>query len=130
MKLSRHEPCRILIVDADTDTARTLEILCRGWGHETRTARSAEDAIRLFSAFAPDLALVDVNLPGMSGYDLARLVRTNSAQARTILIALAGLTSDANRIEAYRVGFNEYLAKPLHSEKLHEIVSELCSLAA
>ena len=130
MNLSRHEPCRILIVDDHPDTVRTHEILCRSWGHETRSARTAEEALRLFDAFSPDLALVDVGLPGMSGYDLAKVVRLNSSHARIILVAVTGLTSEQNRIEAFRVGFNEYVAKPIDSDKLHGIVSNLCSIAA
>ena len=130
MNRTQHDPCRILIIDDHADTARTFEILCRGWGHETRTARDAEEAIRLFNAFAPDLALVDVNLPGMSGYELARLVRVNPNHARIILVAVTGFTSDACRIEAFRSGFNEYVPKPVDSDRLHGIVNDLCSVAA
>ena len=129
MTVSR-EPCRILIVDSQPDAGRTLEILCRGWGHETRTTRTAEEAVRIFSAFAPDLALIEIRLSGMSGFDLARLIRTNSTQARTILVALTSHETDDERVEAYRVGFNEYVAKPVNSERLHCILNELCALAA
>jgi DNA-binding response OmpR family regulator len=118
MTTSRREPCRVLIVDDHTDTARTYELLCRTWGYEARTARTAEEAMSLFSAFSPDIALVDVNLPGMSGNDFARSIRTNSSQARTVLVAVTGLTSDADRREAYRAGFNEFVTKPVDSDKL------------
>lgn len=130
MNVSRREPCRILIIDDSADTARAYEILCRGWGHETRTAGSAEDGLRLFGAFSPDLALVDLSLPGMSGIDFARAVRKNPAHARTILVAVTGHTSDDARIEAFRAGFNEYVAKPIDSDRLHVILNDLCTLAA
>jgi two-component system, OmpR family, response regulator len=130
MNQFRREPCRILIVDDHVDTARAYEILCRSWGHETRTANNAAEAIRLFDAFSPDLALVDIGLPGASGFDLARSVRLNPSHARIILVAVTGFTGDANRIEAFRVGFNEYLMKPVDIDRLHGIVRELCTIAA
>jgi DNA-binding response OmpR family regulator len=127
---SRREPCRVLIIDDHTDTARTYELMCRTWGHEARTARTAEEAMGLFSAFSPDIALVDVNLPGMSGHDFARSIRTNPSRARTALVAVTGLTSDADRREAYRAGFNEYVTKPVDSDKLRNILNGLCSPAS
>ena len=130
MNTSATEPCRILIIDDSPDTARTYQILCRAWGHETRTAGSAEEGLRLLSAFAPDLALVDLSLPGMSGIDLAHAVRKNPAQARTILVAITGFPSDFARIEAFRAGFNEYVAKPIDSDRLHAILNDFCTLAA
>jgi CheY-like chemotaxis protein len=130
MNQLQREPCRILIVDDHVATARAYEILCRSWGHETRAVHSAAEATRLFDAFSPDLALVDIGLPGMSGYELARSVRLNPSHARIILVAVTGFTSDANRIEAFRVGFNEFMVKPVDIDRLHGIVNELCSLAA
>ena len=127
---SRHEPCRILIVDDHDDTARAYELLCRAWGYEARTARTAEEAMSLFGAFSPDIALVDVHLPGMSGYDFARAVRANATRARTILVAVTGRTGDKDRVEAFRAGFNEFVTKPIDSDKLRGIVDELCTLAA
>jgi DNA-binding response OmpR family regulator len=130
MRENRLEPCRVLIVDDHADTARTYALFCRAWGYEARTARTAEEAMSLFSAFAPDIALVDVSLPGMSGHDFARAVRANANQARTILVAVTARTGDADRIEAFRAGFNEFVTKPVDSDKLQGIVNQLCQLAA
>lgn len=71
-------PCRVLIVDDNTDAAESLAQLVRSWGHEVATAHNGHEALALSERFNADIAFLDIGLPGMNGYELAhRCVRTN-----------------------------------------------------
>jgi CheY-like chemotaxis protein len=105
---------RILIVDDDTATARTLVRMLRRRGDcETRVARSAATALEAAAEFIPDVIFVDIDLPDMSGYELARLMHQHPRLQQMRLIALTDSRVHARREQARSSGFERYLVKPV-----------------
>ena len=86
---------------------------CAVWGHEMKLALDAEAALRIIPAFRPDFALIDLELPGLSGNELARCLRANAAYADMTLLAITGYGRPRDRREAMKAGFDEYLLKPV-----------------
>ena len=109
---------RILVVydypEAAQATCTLLELL----GHECRPALSGEAALRELATFMPDIVLLDLDLPGRTGYEVAREIRT--AEPRVFLAAMSGTREDAARCAA--AGFDAHLAKPASAAKLADVV--------
>lgn len=110
---SRDPKRRILIVDDNTDAARTLAALQKRRGHETRTAFAGPDAITAAAEFLPDAVLLDIGLPGMDGFEVARKIRAIPGLSGAHLIAMSGYGREEDRAEAKRAGFDEYMVKPV-----------------
>ena len=110
--VARETPRRMLIVDDNEDSARSMAVLQRRRGHETRTAFTGPDAVTAAAEFAPEVVLLDIGLPGMDGYEVARQLRAMPALAGTFLVAMSGYGSDQDRARARAAGFDEYLVKP------------------
>jgi CheY-like chemotaxis protein len=115
---------QILLVDDQADAIDALAMLLELDGHEVRTAYSGAGALAIVDNFIPDLALIDVSMPDMSGMDLARLLRQNGALAKTRLIALTGYTDEAARQKATAAGFDAHVAQPLSAEQLASIIGD------
>ena len=109
---------RLLIVDDNDDAAQSLAHLLRFEGHEVRTAASAEDALLVLAADIPDVAILDIGLPGKSGHELARIIRADPHLAAIHLIALTGYGRAPDRQRALDAGFDEHLVKPVDIESL------------
>jgi CheY-like chemotaxis protein len=103
----------MLIVDDNEDSARSMAMLQRRRGHETRTAFTGPDAIAAAAEFAPEVVLLDIGLPGMDGFEVARRLRAMPALAGAFLVAMSGYGSDEDRATALEAGFDEYLVKPV-----------------
>jgi PAS domain S-box-containing protein len=117
---SRQTRHRILIVDDSIDAARTLAILQRRWGHETRTASTGPGALAIAADFLPDVVLLDIGLPGMDGFEVARKLRCMPTLARVAIVAMTGYGTDQDRAMGKDAGFDEYLVKPLDLTRLRE----------
>lgn len=116
------KPRRVLIVDDNTDAADSLSLLLRFEGHDTHVAYSAEDALASMDLFKPDVALLDIGLPGMSGYDLARQIR-NMPQFKALrLIALTGYGQLEDQRRAQAAGFDSHLVKPVALSTLEQAI--------
>ena len=103
---------RILIVDDNRDAADALALLLELEGHEVKTVYSAEDALQVLAVFAPQLALLDIGLPGISGYELARRVREQAGRA-VKLVAVSGYGQTEDRERSTQAGFDVHLVKPV-----------------
>ncbi len=109
---------RVLVVDDDADTANVLVMLLREEGHAAEAAYSARDALERVAAFAPEAAFVDIGLPDMNGYELAREVRARDGRVRLIALTGHGQRKD---IECARAaGFDAHLVKPVDLWELEE----------
>ena len=117
---AREAPRRILIVDDDEDSTRSMAILQRRRGHETRTAFTGPDAVAAAVEFLPEVVLLDIGLPGMDGYEVARRLRAMPALAGIFLVAMSGYGSDEDRAQAKLAGFDEHLVKPVDHDLLRE----------
>ncbi|MDB6175668.1 MAG: hypothetical protein JWL59_4979 [Chthoniobacteraceae bacterium] len=111
---------RILIVDDNTDSARSMAILQSRRGHVTRTAFTGPDALTAAAEFLPEVVLLDIGLPGMDGFEVARLLRRMPVMAGALLIAMTGYASAEDRHLAAQAGFDEHLIKPVDLETLRD----------
>ncbi|MES2439303.1 MAG: PAS domain S-box protein [Verrucomicrobiota bacterium] len=111
---------RMLIVDDNKDAAETMAMLQELRGHETRVAHDGPEAISVADEFLPQVILLDIGLPGMDGFEVARRIRTMPSMATAFLVALTGYGTDEDRELAKAAGFDEHLAKPADLELLRE----------
>jgi len=119
---------RVLVADDETDTVMTLAALLRHEGYEVRSAYNGRDAMAAIGEFDPDVAILDIAMPGMTGWDVARVVRTRDDSDRPLLIAISGqYTKGADKVLAQITGFNYYLMKPCDPNALLALLSPLAT---
>jgi CheY-like chemotaxis protein len=116
---------RILIVDDNADAAETLGLMLEASGYEVRTAADGPAALAHLDNFIPALAILDIGLPGMDGYELARHLRDDPRTAGIQLIALTGYGREPDRARALANDFQEHLGKPVRPDRLLDAVSQL-----
>lgn len=109
---------RILVVDDNEDSAETLSVLLRLWGHEVWAASSGDEAVRLARQVRPAAIILDIGLPGMDGYETARQLRRMTATRNARLVALTGYSQPEDRLRSLAAGFDEHLIKPVDCEQL------------
>jgi len=109
---------RILVVDDNVDAADSLGIMLSYSGHEVRVAYSGRDALGVAEEFAPEAIILDLGMPGMDGYAVARAVRADARLHTTRLIALSGYGQHEDRRRTAEAGFDEHLVKPVVFETL------------
>ena len=114
---------KMLIVDDNKDSAETMAMLQELDGHETRVALTGPDAVSVAAEFKPEVVLLDIGLPGMDGFEVARKLRTMPALQDTFLIALTGYGTHEDRSRAEEAGFNEHLVKPANLEHLRTLLT-------
>ena len=118
-RLSMH---RVFVVDDDQDSAQTLAVILRLWGHDVRVQPGGLEALRESSAFRPEVAILDLALPGLDGYEVARRLREIPGLEKIRLIALSGYCREIDRQRAFEAGFDEHLAKPADLDKIRLLV--------
>jgi len=118
-------PTRLLVVDDNDDAAQSLALALRLEGHEVETATDGDAALRLLDRFRPAAAILDIGLPTMNGYELARALRDDPRTRAIVLIALTGYGRDPDRRRALDAGFDEHLVKPVEFGKLLKRLDEL-----
>jgi CheY-like chemotaxis protein/nitrogen-specific signal transduction histidine kinase len=114
---------RVLIVEDNPDAREALQLLIELVGHEVETAEDGPSALAKLRADPPDVALVDIGLPGMDGYSLARAIRQDPVARGVRLIALTGYGQAEDQKEALDAGFDVHLTKPVDPQKLAEFLS-------
>jgi CheY-like chemotaxis protein len=112
---------RVMVVDDNHDSADTMAELMRLWGHEVRTANDGPSALECARGFHPQVVLLDVGLPGMDGYELARLLRAEGLAGR-LLVSVTGYGQDEDRRRAEEAGFDHHLTKPVDPDTLMRLV--------
>jgi len=115
---------RILVADDNIDSAETLASLLRSAGHEVRTAHEGAAAVDTWNAFQPDLAILDIGMPKLNGYDVARQIRSRET-GRTVLIAVTGWGQEEDKRRAREAGFDHHLTKPVDPPAIAKILSQL-----
>ena len=91
-------------------------------GHEVRVAHHGQGALSLAQVFRPDIALLDIGMPDMSGYEVAQSLRRHGWTANTVLIALTGWGQESDRRRALESGFDHHLIKPVDPDQLAELI--------
>jgi CheY-like chemotaxis protein len=113
---------RVLIIDDNRDSTETLAMLMRIWHHEVQTAHDGPSALAAAQAFRPDVVFLDIGLPGMNGFELAKRLRRLADLPPMLLIALSGYSQDGDRLQAREAGIDHYLVKPVVSEILKDFL--------
>jgi CheY-like chemotaxis protein len=114
-------PVRVMLVDDNVDAVESMQILLETFGYEVATAVHPELALELVERFDPDVAVIDIGLPAMDGYELASEIRRRreaSARSAPRLIALTGYGGAEDIARAAAAGFATHLVKPVEIEKL------------
>ena len=113
---------RVLIADDNQDAAESLAMLLRMEGHEVCVAHDGRAALDAFATFQPEVALLDIGMPGVSGYTVAREVRKGSLGRAVALIAVTGWGQDSDKAQALAAGFNHHFTKPVEPERLIDLL--------
>jgi CheY-like chemotaxis protein len=125
-------PCgrRVLVVDDNTDAAETLADILREHGHQTSIAHDGPTALTQALVFHPDVALLDIGLPVMDGYELARKFREQPELKRVQLLAVTGYGQQEDKERSRAAGFQEHLVKPIDFSRLRALIDRSPSPAA
>jgi CheY-like chemotaxis protein len=115
---------RVLVVDDNRDVAMTLAALLKHQGHAVQLAHDGPAALAMAAECRPDLVLVDIGLPGMDGYEVARKLRTLKGLDRAMLAALTGFGHEEHRRRSEEAGFDCHLVKPLKAEELLALLAK------
>ena len=114
---------RILIVDDSRDGGESMTVLLRVLGAEVELVHSGRAALEAVGAFKPDVVLLDIGMPGMDGYEVARRIRANSDHRGVMLIALTGWGQEEDRQRSAAAGFNHHLVKPADIDQLRQLLT-------
>lgn len=116
---------RVLVVDDNVDQADSAAMLLRVSGHEVRVDYSGPTALAAAVEFQPDIVLLDIGLPGMDGYEVARRLRQEPSLKDIVLVAMTGYGQESDRQRSKEAGFNHHLVKPVNPQELQEILETL-----
>ena len=118
---------RILVADDNHDNANSCALLLELSGHEVRIAYAGGAAIEIAAEYRPHLALIDIRMPEINGYDVARRIRAEKGGNDILLVAVTGLGQVADKRAAEEAGFDHHLAKPFALEAALKPLFERCS---
>jgi PAS domain S-box-containing protein len=116
---------RVLLVDDNTDASFTLATLLRLEGHDVAVAREGTQALKLAAEFKPHVVLLDIGLPGMDGYEVARRLRSEPSTSSTVIIAVTGYSHAEARAQSKSAGFDQHMVKPIDPSALMRCIATL-----
>jgi PAS domain S-box-containing protein len=129
-ELPRPDGWQVLVVDDNHDAAALLADALGAWGHVVRVAHDGPGALHALQAFTPDVAVLDIGLPVMDGYELARRIRADTALRGVRLLAVTGYGQAKDRADAAQAGFDAHLVKPVDLASLDAALSRLMARPA
>jgi CheY-like chemotaxis protein len=121
----RKSHCRILVVDDNLDSADSIAALLKMLGHVVVTAYDGKEALQVIQKQNPQIVLLDIGLPGESGYDIARRIRHELGRVDIILIAMTGYGQEHDKLESRQAGFDAHLVKPVDMSLLEKLVDQV-----
>ena len=116
---------KILVVDDNADSADMVALTLQMSGHEARAAYSGQAALQIVVEYQPDFVLLDIGMPEMNGYEVARRLRQLAPTKNAWLIAITGYGQDTDRQLTQEAGFDYHLVKPIDPDKLEEVLTKL-----
>ncbi len=116
---------RVLVVDDNADIANALSALLELQGCQVRVANQGEDGLELAGSFDPDVIFLDIGLPGIDGYQVARQLRQSSRDHKPVLVALTGYGQASDRERSAEAGFDHHLVKPARLNQIREILDAI-----
>jgi two-component system, chemotaxis family, CheB/CheR fusion protein len=114
---------RALVVDDNVDAARSLAMLLKLSGHDVHTVHDGPAALEVIGEFQPDVIFLDIGLPGLDGYEIARRLRSMPEIEDVLLLALTGYGQEEDRRRSFEAGFDHHLVKPVDLGTLHAILA-------
>jgi CheY-like chemotaxis protein len=120
-------PRRVLVVDDNVDSADSMAELLRVWGHEVQAVHCGSEALAAAPAFRPEVALLDIDMPDMTGYELARRLRALHGFNGTAFVALTGFGQDEDHRRSAEAGFRAHLVKPVDPEALRRLLATMAT---
>jgi CheY-like chemotaxis protein len=121
---SRKGPRRVLLADDNVDALESLAMLLSFEGHTVYTASNGQQTLAHAEQHHPDVALVDIIMPGMDGYEVARKIRAQPWGRRIMLVALSGLGQDSDETSFRDAGFDSHLLKPVEMDQLARLLAQ------
>lgn len=115
----------ILIVDDNADLVELLRMLLEAQGYAVDTASDGAQAVQMVATVRPDVLLVDIGLPDVDGYEVARRVRTTTKSPWPFLVAMTGYGQPEDRRRAMEAGFDEHMVKPVTKDQLGKLLSHV-----
>ena len=120
---SENERLRVLVVDDNRDAAVLLGELIRLWGNDVRVVHDGRTAIECAQEFSPEVILLDIGLPDMNGYEVARALRDDPLMQDVLIIAISGWGQAEDKARGKLAGFDHHIVKPANSEELQKLFS-------
>jgi CheY-like chemotaxis protein len=114
----------ILVADDNRDAGETLAMLLRLDGHEVHVATNGLEAIDMYTRVHPDVAILDIGMPGLSGHEVARRIRAGDSEHRVKLIAVTGWGQKADKDRAAASGFDHHFTKPVEPSALSALLNQ------
>jgi signal transduction histidine kinase/DNA-binding response OmpR family regulator len=115
---------RVLVVDDNIDAAESIAVFLRLEGHEVRTVSDGAQAVAIAQVFAPQIGVIDIGLPGMNGYEVARRLRLRGAESPSLLIALTGYGQKEDRVRSQEAGFDHHFVKPADPRLIQAAIAD------
>jgi CheY-like chemotaxis protein len=115
----------VLVADDNVDAAMSLDILLTHAGHEVREAHDGPSALALAQAFRPHVAILDIGMPGLTGYEVAERIRREPWGRTMLLIALTGWGQPADKQRAHSAGFDHHVTKPIEPSALEGLLASI-----
>jgi two-component system CheB/CheR fusion protein len=113
----------VLVVDDNVDAAESVGMLLKLWGHEVRLAHNGPEALQAAEQHQPEVVVLDIGLPGMNGYEVAKQLRRKPEFEKALLIAVTGYGQFDDRQRSHDAGFSQHLTKPVNPEELRTLVA-------
>jgi CheY-like chemotaxis protein len=120
----QNRPLEVLIVEDCHDTAKSLAYLVQRWGHLPVIAHNGPDALTLALASSPDVVLLDIGMPGMDGWEVARRLRTSGQSNHPLLVVMSGYCREEDQEVSRLAGCHLHLAKPVNPDVLEYILRQ------
>ena len=120
------DPLRILVVEDDPESLQMMGVLLGIWGHETTLTEAGPAALAAVGAAMPDVILLDLGLPGMDGFEVARSVRRLPGGGESVpIVAVTAFRGEEHQRQAREAGFNRYLMKPVDLDSLRQVLAQI-----
>jgi CheY-like chemotaxis protein len=116
-------PLRVLVVDDNVDTVSSFSMLLKASGHDVRPAYDGPTAVQAALDYRPDVVFLDIGLPGLNGYEVAKQIRQHLVLKSVVLVALSGYGQDSDRQTSLEAGFNHHLVKPARLAEMLQILA-------
>ena len=113
---------RVLVIEDNVDSASAIQLLVRQWGHDCRSSYDGMGGLLLASSYQPQVIILDLMLPLIDGWEVARRLRTIAGLAGAVVIVVTGVTEPEGKLTAWESGVDYCLSKPVSSSKLRYLV--------